>query len=137
MYRGPAAAVENTCLHDELLALVAGNLCTRTLALFAEESRLDGESLKDAVERYEVDYAWHVLGSERLCKETVALLEAKLRQPATDEQKTCVAEVLRAAAAAQSSDLLMSFDSDVPEQLAAMLCSRQEHGTPAEAEAVS
>ena len=126
-----------TALHDELLALVAQSLCTRTLNVFAQESRLDGESLKDAVERYEVDYAWHVLGSARMRHETVALLEAKLKQPATDAQKACVAEVLNAAAAGQSSDLLMSFDSDVPEQLAAALCARHERQVPVEAEAVS
>lgn len=131
------AAGNTTSLHDELLALVANSLCTRTLNGFSQESRLDGESLKDAVERYEVDYAWHVLGSDRLRDETVALLEAKLKQPATDAQKTSVAEVLRAAAAGQSSDLLMSFDSDVPEQLAAMLCARHERKALAEAEAVS
>lgn len=130
-------AAGNTIAHDELLALVTKNLCTRTLNGFAQESRLDGESLKDAVERYEVDYAWHVLGSDRLRDETIALLEAKLKQPASDAQKNSVAEVLSAAAAGQSSDLLMSFDSDVPEQLAAMLCSRHERRTHAEAEAVS
>ena len=69
--------------------------------------------------------------------ETVALLEAKLKQPATDAQKTCVAEVLKVAAAGQSSDLLMSFDSDVPEQLAAMLCARYERRAHVEVEAVS
>jgi hypothetical protein len=127
----------NTLMHDELLALVAKNLCTRTLNGFSQESRLDGESLKDAVQRYEVDYAWHVLGSDRLRDETIALLEAKLKQPATVAQKRCVAEVLRAAAAGQSSDLLMSFDSDLPEQLAAMLCSQHERAALAEAEAVS
>lgn len=130
-------AAGNTVMQDELLALVAKSLCTRTLNLFAQESRLDGESLKDAVERYEVDYAWHVLGSDRLRKETVALLEAKLGHPATDAQKTSVADVLKAAAADQSSDLLMSFDSDVPERLAAMLCSRHDRKTHSEAEAVS
>lgn len=119
-------AAMNTLMHDELLALVAQTLCTRPLTRFAEESRLDGESLKDAVERYEVDYAWHVLGSDRMCNQTVALLEAKLRQPASAAQKACVAAVLSAAAAGLASDLLMSFDSDVPEQLAAMLCARHE-----------
>ena len=126
-------ATGSTPLHDELLALVARSLCTRTLTLFAHESRLDGESLKDAVERYEVDYAWHVLGSDRLRNETVALLEAKLGQPATDAQKACVAAVLKAAAAGQSSDLLMSFDNDLPEQVAALLCARQGRRTHAEA----
>lgn len=119
-------ATANTLLHDELLALVAESLCTRTLTLFSQESRLDAESLKDAVERYEVDYAWHVLGSDRMRNETVALLEVKLKHPATEAQKACVADVLRAAALEQSADLLMSFDSDVPEQLAALLCSRAE-----------
>ncbi|MCE4554023.1 hypothetical protein [Pelomonas cellulosilytica] len=130
-------ATERTPLHDELLALVARSLCTRTLTLFAHESQLDGESLKDAVERYEVDYAWRVLGSERLRNETVALLDAKLGQSATDAQKACVADVLRAAAAIQSSDLLMSFDNDLPEQVVALLCARQGRRATEEAEAVS
>lgn len=124
-------------MHDELLALVTQSLSSRTLNGFAQESRLDGESLRDAVERYEVDYAWHVLGSDRLRDETIALLEAKLGQPATDAQKSRVTEVLRAAAAAQPSDLLLSFDSDLPELLAAKLCARHERRTPAEAAAAS
>lgn len=109
-------------MHDELLAFVLKNLCTRTLNAFAQESRLDGESLKDAVERYEVDYAWHVLGSDRLRDETVAMLEARFGQTATVAQKSCVTAVLRQAAASQPADLLMSFDNDLPEQLAALLC---------------
>ncbi len=129
------AAVSNP-VHDELLALVTRSLCTRTLNGFAQESRSDGESLKDAVERYEVDYAWHVLGSDRLRNETVALLEAKLGQRATGAQQACVAEVLRAAAAGQPSDLLMSFDNDVAEQLAALLWARSEGSKHPEAEAV-
>jgi hypothetical protein len=130
-------AAVNTFLDDDLLACVTLSLCTRPLHRFAEESRLDGESLKDAVERYEVDYAWHVLGSDRLRNETIALLEAKLKRPATDAQKACVAEVLKAAAAKQASDLLMSFDNDVPEQLAALLSARHERRAPTEPEAVS
>lgn len=124
--------------HADLLACVTQSLCTRTLDLFAQESRLDGESLKDAVERYEVDYAWQVLGSDRMRDETIALLEAKLKQAATDAQKSCVAEVLRTAAAGQPSELLMSFDSDVPEQLATLLCAQaaRKAALP-EAEAVS
>ncbi len=130
-------AAANTPAHDELLALVAKSLCTRTLTGFAQESRLDGESLKDAVERYEVDYAWHILGSERLRSETLDLLEAKLKRPATDAQKACVAEVLTLAAAGQPSDLLMSFDSDVPEHLAARMFALQDRGATVEVEAVS
>lgn len=130
-------AVSTTLVHDELLARLAGHLSTRPLTLFAKESRLDGESLSDAVDRYEVDYAWHVLGSDRLRDETVALLEAKLKQPATDAQKACVADVLRSAAEGQPSDLLMSFDNDVPERLAAMLCAQHDHRTHAEAEPVN
>lgn len=130
-------AAANALLHDELLALVARSLCTRTLNAFAQESRLDGESLKDAVERYEVDYAWHVLGSDRLRDETIARLETKLAHAATDAQKASVADVLKAAAAGQSADLLMSFDNDVPEQLAAMLCARHQRKATPEVEAVS
>lgn len=130
-------AAGNTPTHDELLALIAPSFCTRTLNGFAQESRLDGESLKDAVERYEVDYAWHVLGSERLRDETIARLEAKLQHAATDLQKACVAGVLTAAAATQTSDLLMSFDSDVPEQLAALLYARHGQEAAAEVEAVN
>ncbi len=130
---GNTAVLREDADHAELLALATQSLCTRTLNLFAEESRLDGESLKDAVERYEIDYAWQVLGSDRLRDETVALLEAKLRQPASAAQKACVAEVLKAVAASQSSDLLMSFDSDVPEQLAALLCAQHARKTAPEA----
>jgi hypothetical protein len=131
-------AVENTTAHElaELLAQVTGSLCTRTLHQFAAESRLDGESLKDAMDRYEIDYAWHVLGSDRMRDQTLSLLEAKLKHPATDAQKACIAGVLRAAAAGQSSDLLMSFDNDVAEPLAAMLCSQHQRKALAEAEAL-
>lgn len=121
----------HTSAHDELLALVAQSLCTRPLNLFAQESRLDGESLQDAVQRYEVDYAWHVLASDRLRDHTLALLEARLQQPATAAQKACVTSVLKAAAASQSPDLLMSFDSDVPERLAAQLSAREMAHSPA------
>ncbi|WP_088284720.1 hypothetical protein [Ideonella sp. A 288] len=107
--------------HADLLAHVADSLSTRTLNHFAAEARLDGESLKDAMERYEIDYAWHVLGSDRLHDATVSLLEARLERPATEAQKTCIGDVLRAAAAGQSSDLLMSFDNDVAERLATAL----------------
>lgn len=106
---------------DELLAGVAGSLCTRPLNRFAEESRLDGETLAQAVDRYEFDYAWQVLGSQRMQEQTVARLEARLGRAATEAQRACIAAVLTAAAAVQGSDLLMSFDNDVPEQLAALL----------------
>lgn len=78
-----------------------------------------------------------MLSSDCQREETGALLEAKLKHPVTDAQKACIAEVLKAAAAGQAADLLMSFDSDVPEQLAAMLYARQERGERAEVEAVS
>jgi len=123
--------------HADLLASLADSFCTRTLNRFAEESRLDGESLKDAVERYEIDYAWQVLGADRMRDETVQLLEAKLKRPATDAQKSCVAEVLKAAALGQSSDLLMSFDNDVSERLATLVFAAHERKTLSEAEAVS
>lgn len=119
----------NTPLHEELLALVAQTVCSRPLGAFAQESRLDGESLRDAVQRYEVDYAWHVLGSDRLHHETIALLERKLTHAATEAQRTSVAEVLKAAAASQAADALMSFDNDLAEQLAALLHVRSAQGT--------
>ncbi|MFG6467523.1 hypothetical protein [Roseateles sp. BYS87W] len=131
----PHVVAENS--HDELLKPVAESLCTRALTRFAEEARLDGESRMDAVERYEVDCVWHVLGSDRMRNETVALLDAKLKHPATDVQKTCVAEVLRTAAVGQSPDLLMSFDSDAPNSW--LRCCAPQHGlgVRAEVEAVS
>ncbi len=107
----------------ELLSRLIAGLCTRTLNQFAEESRLDGESLKDAVERYEVDYAWQVLSSGRLRDDTVSRVAGRLKQPVSEPLKTWIAEVLNAAAAAQPSELLMSFDNDVAEQLAALLCA--------------
>jgi len=119
--------------HAELLAQLAGSICTRSLNRFAQESRQDGESLMDAVERYEIDYAWHVLASDRMRDASLALLEAKLGQPASDAHKRCVADVLSAAAAGQASELLMSFDSDVPERLATLLCERHERMTKREA----
>lgn len=114
----------NTAVHEQaerLARVVVDALCTRTLGGFAEESRLDGETLRDAVERYEVDYAWHVLGSQRMCDETVALLEARLARPATDVQKASIGDALRLAASSQATDLLMSFDNEVPALLAAAL----------------
>ena len=41
--------------HTELVAQFVSQLSTRTLNRFADESRQDGESLKDAVDRYEID----------------------------------------------------------------------------------
>lgn len=112
--------------HAELVSRLVNGLCTRTLHDFAAESRLDGESLKDAVDRYEIDYAWQVLGSDRMHDATLSVLEARLQQPVTDEQRACVADVLQAAAAAQAPGLLMSFDNDLPEQLGALLLARFE-----------
>lgn len=118
----------NAALHDghaeRLARVVAEALCTRTLNRFAEESRLDGETLREALERYEVDYAWHVLASQRMQDETVALLEARIAAPVSEQQRAGIAEVLRLAAAGQASELLMSFDNDVPAQLAAALSDR-------------
>lgn len=106
---------------DDLLARFTQGLSTRTLCHVAEEARLDGESLKDAVERYEIDYAWHVLGSQRLLDACIAALGTLLGQPVSVAQRDCVLEILRAAASAQPTDGLMSFDNDVPEHLAALL----------------
>ncbi len=122
--------------HAELLAVVTQSLCTRTLNRFAEESRLDGESLQDAVARYEIDYAWQVLGSDRLRDDTLAQLEAKLGHAASAAQTAQVAEVLKAAAAGQPADELMSFDNDVAEQLAARLYAQQARQAAPAAEAL-
>ena len=107
--------------HTELVAQLMSQLSTRTLNRFAEESREDGESLKDALDRYEIDYAWHVLGSDRMRDATVAVLEARLQRSATDEHRDCVAVVLTSAAEKLAPDVLMSFDNDVPEQLGGLL----------------
>ncbi len=111
-------AEHNAHQHAELVAQVVNGLCTRTLNHFAEEARLNAESLRDAFERYEIDYAWHVLGSDRMRDATVSSLEARLQRAATEEQKARVADILRSAAATQAPEFLMSFDNDVPEQLA-------------------
>ena len=105
----------------ELLTAILNGLCTRTLAQFAAESRLDGESLADAVERYEVDYAWQVLAAERTRAAVVARLQSELGQELADPLEASVAEALQLAAAQQPTDLLMSFDNDLPELIAGLL----------------
>ncbi|WP_332745655.1 hypothetical protein [Hydrogenophaga sp.] len=109
---------------DDLLARFTQGLSTRTLRHVAEEARLDGESLKDAVERYEIDYAWHVLGSQRLLDACVSALGTAFGQPVNDTQQDSVREILQAAAAAQPADNLMSFDNDLPALLAALMGPR-------------
>ena len=109
--------------HARAVADLQSSLTTRTVGEFAAEARIDGESLQQALERYEVDYAWHVLGSDRLREQTLTVLEARLQRAANDDQKACVADILRLAAAGQASDRLMSFDNDVAERLAERLCA--------------
>ncbi len=109
--------------HAEQLAQVMRSLSTRTLNHFAEEAKLNGESLKDAFDRYEIDYAWHVLGSPRLQQETVALLHSKHGYAASEAQQASLAGLLQSAAAAQAPELLMSFDNEIPQQLAEVLCA--------------
>lgn len=107
--------------NGDLIAHVLASLCTRTLNHFAQEAKLDGESLQEAVARYEIDYAWHVLGSARMRDETVASMEVKLQRPLNSAQRTLLADVLQQAALGLAPDLLMSFDNDVPEALASRL----------------
>lgn len=109
--------------HTAQLAHVMGVICTRTLNHFAEEAKLNGESLKDAFDRYEIDYAWHVLGSDRLRDATLACLANRHSHVATEAQKASLADILKSAAEAQAPELLMSFDNEVPEQLADSLCA--------------
>jgi len=112
-------SIETTAqAHAEQIASVMNAVCTRTLNHFAEEAKINGESLKDAFERYEIDYAWHVLGSDRLREETVSLLENQHGQLVTEAQRAHIAGILQFAAQAQAPELLMSFDNDVPQTLA-------------------
>ncbi|MCV0439657.1 MAG: hypothetical protein K5880_13610 [Hydrogenophaga sp.] len=107
---------------DELLARFLPGLSTRTMRQVAEEARLDGESLNDLVARYEIDFAWHVLAADRTRDAVLTVMELRLGQPVDDAQRADVREVLQAASAAVSTELLMSFDNDVPAQLARLLC---------------
>lgn len=124
-----AAAIASQ--NADLVTHVLGSLCTRTLNHFAQEARLDGESLQQAVARYEIDYAWHVLGSPRMQAQAVAALEAKLARPLSSVQLTRVGEVLQQAAQGLAPDLLMSFDNDVPEALASRLFAQFGGGASA------
>lgn len=108
---------------EELLARFTPTLSIRTLRHVAEEARLDDESLKQGVERYEIDYAWQVLGSQRLRDACLATLAVHLGAEVSESQRACVVDVLQSAAVAQPTDALMSFDNDVPEHLATLLCS--------------
>jgi len=108
---------------DDLLARFSQGLSTRTLRHVAEEARLDGESLKQGVERYEIDYAWHVLGSQRLQDACLAALVVHLGHEVSDSQQACLVDVLQSAATAQPTDALMSSDNDVPTHLTTLLCA--------------
>lgn len=110
-------AVDNAApaREDECLSLFTQGLVTRSMAHLAEEARLDGESLKNAVDRYEIDYAWHVLGADRTQDAVLAALESRQGHTASDAQRAWASRLLNAAAAAQAADALMSFDNDVPE----------------------
>jgi hypothetical protein len=108
---------------DDLLARFSQGLSIRTLRHVAEEARLDGESLRQGVERYEIDYAWHVLGSQRLQDACLAALAVHLGHGASEMQQAWLVDVLQSAATAQPTDALMSFDNDVPEHLATLLCA--------------
>lgn len=121
---------------DDLLARFSQVLSTRTLRHVAEEARLDGESLKQGVERYEIDYAWHVLGSQRLRDACLATLAVHLGGEVSEPQQASLVEVLQSAAAAQPADALMSFDNDVPEHLATLLCAWFEQQSVPVTEAV-
>lgn len=115
------ADVNAALLRDDLLNRFTEALVIRTAAQLAHEAREDGESLKDLVTRYEIDYAWHVLGSGRTRQACLAVLEAGGARPASDAHRALLNALLDAAAAAQPVDALMSFDNDVPAQLGALL----------------
>lgn len=107
--------------HADIAFELVNDLVIRTLGQVAEEARLDRESLRQLVERYEIDYAWHVLVSDRMRDAGVAALELRLGRHASDAEKSSVAAVLSTAAASQPSDVLMSFDNDVAAHLARLL----------------
>ena len=88
----------STTERDELLDGFTQGLSTRSLRHVAEEARLDGESLKQGVERYEIDYAWHVLGSQRLQDACLVVLATRMGQSVSDAQRACLLDVLRSAA---------------------------------------
>lgn len=120
--------------HAASMAYVMSTLSTRTLHHFAQEAKLNGESLKDAFERYEIDYAWYVLGSDRLRDAVVDSLAKRHHHAVTDAQRESLAGVLKAAAEAQAPELLMSFDNDVPDQMADfLLASWKGRAVPAAA----
>jgi hypothetical protein len=114
----------DTQLHSALAespARLARMLSTRTLQHFAEEARLDGESLREAVDRYDIDYAWHVLGASRTHDAAVAGLEARLQRTLTEEERNQVAGALKSTAAMLEPDLLMSFDNDVAQHVTELM----------------
>lgn len=113
----------NTDTATRLLTQVEQIISARSLNHFAEEAKVNGESLRDAMERYEIDYAWHILGSARLRDETIAALEDRLQHKASETQVAEVIQLLQAAAATQAPELLMSFDNDVPAALTELLCA--------------
>jgi hypothetical protein len=118
---------------DDLLAQLMQGLSIRTLQDVAEEARQDGETLRNAVERYEIDYAWHVLASDRLRDEVLLALETRLGQPVGEAQRAQALSLLAAASAAQPTAALMSFDNDVPELLGGLLGTGLHQPTQAEA----
>lgn len=107
--------------HAAIVAELSHSLVTRTLGQVADEARRDGESLEQMVDRYEIDFAWQVLGSGRLRSSSLAALEQRLDRPASSTEQASLVAVLAAAAAAQASDVLMSFDNDVAARLSGLL----------------
>lgn len=111
-------------LNASLVSQVGELLSTRALHQMAIELRLDGESLRDAVDRYEIDFAWHVLGSARLLDDTVEHLASRLQREPSAHQRAEVKALLNAAALGQESDKLMSFDNDLAQQLAELMITK-------------
>lgn len=106
--------------HADIASMLVKHLVIRTSRQVADEARLDGESLRQLVERYEIDYAWHVLSSERMLEAGVAALELLMDRPASAAEKSSLAALLTTVAASQPADALMSFDNDVASHLASL-----------------
>ncbi len=67
-----------------------------------------------------------MLAAERTRAAVVARLQSELGQELADPLEASVAEALQLAAAQQPTDLLMSFDNDLPELIAGLLRASRE-----------
>jgi hypothetical protein len=115
-------------VHADLVPQVVALLSTRTLNQFAEEARPDEESLQQSIDRYDIDFAWHVLGSQRTLDAALSAIELRLQCPLTSLQHGEAVSLLKATSLSVEPCLLMSFDNDFAQQLAELLCDSWSAG---------